>query len=670
MAARRSRTVPVDSTWARWQRRCRRAGLVPLWLAVVATTLLCAWLANALVQKAGRDAIEANLRFVSQAQAERLAQYLSIQRHSLQALAADPSVRGAAVAPGPPGSTTAEALILQYERLGRPAGIGGGWLMRVDGDEPLMTFGKPAAGSFAEVVRREQVQAVVGQVDELSAPDDLRLSEFDTGDDGQLRRAYYALPVFSAGRAVAVLVARFDVQGALAHLRSFAPTGAAPVQLSLQRAGSALAAAGLAAEIAAAAERDPQGFGRYVPDGRPALLVAHDTVPILDQRLLLLAATEDRGSWVVTAPMFWRLGLAASLVLLLVSALALRSAAHRRGGVHPKVVSLAARIGQGDYDSRANLGRHEDAFGLGQVLDRLLDERARPQRELPATQAALASLQRTLEQIVSSRDPHLRMPIEPSSEGVIGELAGAINRVLDEVGGALSQAQGLGQQLARATAAAKTDTEAATDSLLTQRQVLDEAVKGFARQRERLGSLVSASNGLTTGFAALREGGAQAAGQLDESAHFVSRMRELLALTEKRIKQLGERSLEISEIVSIIHTIAERTRVVALNASLKAAEAGLSSAPGGGFFRRGAAPVRLGARIGRSDPPPGRGDPPRNRAGGHRGQRGDRRSGPPGRAGAGRSPALAVAGRIRASRSGCRRDRYARQPRGCAVRTR
>jgi methyl-accepting chemotaxis protein len=51
-------------------------------------------------------------------------------------------------------------------------------------------------------------------------------------------------------------------------------------------------------------------------------------------------------------------------------------------------------------------------------------------------------------------------------------------------------------------------------------------------------------------------------------------IRETIAETEKRIKRLGERSQEINGVVEIINNIAERTHVLALNASMQAAAAG------------------------------------------------------------------------------------------------
>ena len=54
----------------------------------------------------------------------------------------------------------------------------------------------------------------------------------------------------------------------------------------------------------------------------------------------------------------------------------------------------------------------------------------------------------------------------------------------------------------------------------------------------------------------------------------IDEIRVTISETEKRIKRLGERSQEITGIVNLINSIAERTHVLALNASMHAASAG------------------------------------------------------------------------------------------------
>jgi twitching motility protein PilJ len=61
---------------------------------------------------------------------------------------------------------------------------------------------------------------------------------------------------------------------------------------------------------------------------------------------------------------------------------------------------------------------------------------------------------------------------------------------------------------------------------------------------------------------------------VNETVKGMEGIRESIAEAEKRIKRLGERSQEITGIVNLINTIAERTHVLALNASMQAAAAG------------------------------------------------------------------------------------------------
>jgi methyl-accepting chemotaxis protein len=65
-----------------------------------------------------------------------------------------------------------------------------------------------------------------------------------------------------------------------------------------------------------------------------------------------------------------------------------------------------------------------------------------------------------------------------------------------------------------------------------------------------------------------------ALGAVNETVKGMEHIRESIAEAEKRIKRLGERSQEITGIVNLINTIAERTHVLALNASMQAAAAG------------------------------------------------------------------------------------------------
>lgn len=66
----------------------------------------------------------------------------------------------------------------------------------------------------------------------------------------------------------------------------------------------------------------------------------------------------------------------------------------------------------------------------------------------------------------------------------------------------------------------------------------------------------------------------QGAGAVQNNIQAMGRIRDQVQETAKRIKRLGERSQEIGEIVKLIDDIADRTSILALNASIQAAMAG------------------------------------------------------------------------------------------------
>jgi methyl-accepting chemotaxis protein len=105
------------------------------------------------------------------------------------------------------------------------------------------------------------------------------------------------------------------------------------------------------------------------------------------------------------------------------------------------------------------------------------------------------------------------------------------------------------------------------EQVMKTSEELQVAADGMARI-EKLAEIANAAadNAIRTTQVALSTVSATVTG--------INSTRETIRETEKRIKRLGERSQEISSVVGIINTIAERTHILALNASMHAASAG------------------------------------------------------------------------------------------------
>ncbi len=139
-------------------------------------------------------------------------------------------------------------------------------------------------------------------------------------------------------------------------------------------------------------------------------------------------------------------------------------------------------------------------------------------------------------------------------------LVKGINSATDQVTKATQDAQAISNRLFEASQRQNREIQQASGSVLQMAQSIDE-VSQSAAQSARV-----AQQSLTAA-----EKGAQS---VQNQIAGMNEIRTQIQDTSKRIKRLGESSLEIGEIVELISDITEQTNVLALNAAIQAASAG------------------------------------------------------------------------------------------------
>jgi len=239
-----------------------------------------------------------------------------------------------------------------------------------------------------------------------------------------------------------------------------------------------------------------------------------------------------------------------------------------------QVQDTVLKVGAGDLDARTGL-RSEDEIGqLAKAFDGLLDEKvaelARAQKENEELNNSVIEIMTSVAQL-AQRDLNVRVPV---SEDVTGAVSDAINMMTGSTARALKEVNSISSQV--------------SDSSIRVKQRADNVLK-LADETSNQANAASAE--LSTTANALRQIGEQAQGAGREAERALSTTSEALSVvratvdgitasrdqireTEKRVKRLAERSQEISSAVSIIGQIAERTSVLALNASMQAVAAG------------------------------------------------------------------------------------------------
>lgn len=231
-------------------------------------------------------------------------------------------------------------------------------------------------------------------------------------------------------------------------------------------------------------------------------------------------------------------------------------------------------VTHGNFDARAKLTTKDELGDLGRAFDDMLDDRLKALddavRENERLNNSIIDLLEAVAQL-SDRDLTVKVPIK---EDVTGPVADAMNMMASETAKVLSQINRIAADVESVALAVREQgtkvTEVAGEERLVIMKTLDQ-LNEAARTMNDIATLAAQCNAIAE----------KASSNTSEALHTVndtvagmSEIREIISETEKRIKRLGERSQEITGIVEIINNIAERTHVLALNASMQAAVAG------------------------------------------------------------------------------------------------
>jgi twitching motility protein PilJ len=139
-------------------------------------------------------------------------------------------------------------------------------------------------------------------------------------------------------------------------------------------------------------------------------------------------------------------------------------------------------------------------------------------------------------------------------------LVKGINSATDQVTKATQETQAISNRLFEASQRQNKEIQQASASVLTMAQAISEVAQNAAQSAKVAQVQLSAAE----------KGGSAVQNQIAGMNEIRTQIQE----TSKRIKRLGESSLEIGEIVELISDITEQTNVLALNAAIQAASAG------------------------------------------------------------------------------------------------
>jgi methyl-accepting chemotaxis protein len=233
-----------------------------------------------------------------------------------------------------------------------------------------------------------------------------------------------------------------------------------------------------------------------------------------------------------------------------------------------------SKIEAGHYDVRVNMRTKDEIGSLARAFDKLIDDRIstlkstatdneRINNSVIGLFAAMGAL--------AEKDLTVRAPV---TEDIIGTLGDAINQLTDVTATVLHHVTKVAGVVEDASERMKQQSDVVNEMAKQEDVIVQRLISNLETAMASIGEVAIFARDSNRAAAEATKSTESAMQTVQATLVGMSAIRETISEMEKRIKRLGERSQEISQIVNLINTISERTHVLSLNAAMQAAMAG------------------------------------------------------------------------------------------------
>ncbi|RMG39319.1 MAG: methyl-accepting chemotaxis protein [Planctomycetota bacterium] len=260
---------------------------------------------------------------------------------------------------------------------------------------------------------------------------------------------------------------------------------------------------------------------------------------------------------------------AAAAAVLLVSMIVTRSFTRQTRSI----MKMLQAVAQGDFDARAEVINDDELGTVAEALNRMCDNtlsliQSREERER-LEQAVLKLKQQVA--TIASGDLTVEAEVDDS---LTGEIAQSVNEMVEQLREIIENVK----QSTRLVSRAADEIQQTTEHLSLGAEVQSNQITQTKQSVDAMTTSIEAvsRNAGECDQVADRARRSAVAGSeaVQNTIAGMNRIRQKVQDTAKRIKRLGETSQEVGEIVQLISDIADRTSILALNASIQAAMAG------------------------------------------------------------------------------------------------
>jgi twitching motility protein PilJ len=238
------------------------------------------------------------------------------------------------------------------------------------------------------------------------------------------------------------------------------------------------------------------------------------------------------------------------------------------------LVGVMQKLAGGDGGVRANLDTADEIGMLGRQFDFMVEQReavsAQIRQENEILNDSIIDLLQGVAKL-AQRDLTIKLPV---AENVTGPVGDALNLLSSETANVLNRIVRIAEEVSQVSKHVKTQSDSVIHIAAEEKREVEQVASELNRASETMIHIAKLAMFCNQAAEKAIKTTDKAQETVLGTVQGITTIRNTIRETEKRIKRLGERSQEIGSVIGIINGIAERTHILALNASMHAASAG------------------------------------------------------------------------------------------------